>query len=335
MSITHEQACQLLDYLRGFDHRPVNGAEPDVWVDAAESARWSFEEARSALRELTAGQTGTSGYIRPPDVTGLVRQRREEAWQRREAAERQTRRAHQNQNPATVEHRARAIRGFIAALSAGARIDGPAEPVENTPGARWALSYDCPWCGVAPGGGCLRRDLGTPLRGRVHTSREALLVSCGECRVGIGAPCAGDHPHYQRDIDADAFVAGLGRSANAPAVEPASELTLDLSPAEPPDPPDPRAEWMRHQCPWCQAEPGRSCIRKGHRPAPLGSGAHPSRRALAVDCPECGAEVGQVCASDHPHHPRTTRAGESSTTPGASPPPAPPVETDDDLGEGA
>jgi len=239
-------------------------------MDVAADRRWTYDEAISAVKALVLDPAPRSHRIGPADVATVVRDRRETAAQRADAAERETRRRHHNTDEATMAARSRAIAEFVAVMANSGPEAMPDKPTEDPPAVRWALEHRCPLCKVAAGERCTHRTGGWPLWGRVHTSRDALLVPCGECQAAEGVACAGAHPCYRRDIDADALVKRLNRTETA-----ATEAATEDDPGE--ESTDVRRLALRHVCPHCRAQVGQGCVTRETRPRPLRAAAHPSR----------------------------------------------------------
>jgi hypothetical protein len=210
--ITHTQAVRLLAYLAAFDQRPFDETAPDVWMDVAADRRWTYDEAMDAVRALVLDPAPRARRIGPAEVAEVIRQRRNEAIERREAEEARARRdALRVVDPETVAAR----RATIAA----AVRHGPGTPeVPEHVGSdamdglyaaqgwsqtrRLSLRYPCPHCDAEVGRGCVvRARRPRPLR-EPHPSRAALTVECPTCAAAIGATCepADEHPHHTRDV---------------------------------------------------------------------------------------------------------------------------------------
>jgi hypothetical protein len=163
--------------LAAADHRPFDEHEPDAWLAVAEERRWSYDEANAAARYLLARRRPGDGYVRPGDVHEVVRQHREDAHHRREAEEREARRAEMNLDPATVEHRRRTVAEFAEAIAARHGIGKVDEAMGWDPERRSARRHRCPHCHAAEFAPCVRTSHRgtTPLEGgAVHPSRADL-----------------------------------------------------------------------------------------------------------------------------------------------------------------
>jgi hypothetical protein len=174
MSMTRGQVSRLLAVLAAADHRPFDEHEPDVWLAVAEERRWSYDEANAAARYLLARRRRGDGYVRPADVHEVIRQRREDEHHRREAEEREARRAGMNLDPVTVEHRRRTVAEFAEALATRNGIGKVDEAMGWDPERRSARRHPCPHCHAGERQPCVRTSRrGTvPLEnGAVHPSR--------------------------------------------------------------------------------------------------------------------------------------------------------------------
>jgi hypothetical protein len=201
--ISHTQAVRLLAYLAAFDQRPFDESAPEAWMDVAADRRWTYDEAMSAVRALVLDPAPRARRIGPAEVAEVIRQRRNEAHERRDAEEARARRDALRTDPETVAARQAAIQSGVAGIVRRAAVEAGVGEVDAimgwSPLRRLALSSQCPACRAAEQMPCesrgarRQRALQEP-----HPSRAALTVACPTCGVLDGALCRDEHPHPDR-----------------------------------------------------------------------------------------------------------------------------------------
>lgn len=127
------EVFDLLSVVQAYDGRTVGESDVYVWADAAERGRWTFEQAREAVKAHHAESTE---WIKPGHVTQRIRSDRSTP-PRSNALPQAT------PKPASDEHRDRVMSWLADRLRWDREDRNPRE-------SRECLAIECPHCGAAP-----------------------------------------------------------------------------------------------------------------------------------------------------------------------------------------
>ncbi|MCW2902231.1 MAG: hypothetical protein JWO67_4496 [Streptosporangiaceae bacterium] len=140
--MTPDEIINLLSIAVSYDRRTVGEADVHAWGDAAERARWTFDDAAEAIKDYYATTPDEKPWVMPNHITLRVKAARRDRLDKEAAQELISGPPHWKV--------ARAIAGFAARLV----IPEPREP--RNP----ALAVPCPHCGASVGASCTRPGRG-------------------------------------------------------------------------------------------------------------------------------------------------------------------------------
>jgi len=172
--ITSVEVVELLKVASTYDSRKPSEKLRDAWLEAGTLARWTFDEASSAIRQHYATCTE---WIMPGHVTALILAKRHQARPSTPSA-RPVREVLDDRNPDEVISTEAQRAAFLAEIRAAIATKGrelEADAVDTrradpTDDGDACLDERCPWCGASVGSRCTSR--GRPLRFRsCHPAR--------------------------------------------------------------------------------------------------------------------------------------------------------------------